>query len=114
MLVFLMGHPRAIKRTALVFTAIPFLLSLLLAGPFVAGAAGGASDGYGAVFFPHRFTWIASAGNTFRVGSFLGIDGLSMPLVVLTAFISLLACAASWNFESWNAQRGLKGYMSLL
>src|SRR5262245_10462366 len=85
--VLFMGDPRAIKRTALAFTAIPFLLSLLLTGPFLAGAAGGVSGGYGGVFFQHRFTWIASADNALRVEYFLGVDGLSIPLVVLTSFI---------------------------
>jgi NADH-quinone oxidoreductase subunit M len=32
----------------------------------------------------------------FNIEYLLGVDGISMPLVVLTTFLSLLACAASW------------------
>ena len=32
----------------------------------------------------------------FKIEYLLGVDGISMPLVVLTTFLSLLACAASW------------------
>src|SRR5207247_7657370 len=38
----------------------------------------------------------------------VGIDGLSFPLVILSTFICLLACIASWNIEKM-----LKGYMVL-
>jgi NADH-quinone oxidoreductase subunit M len=32
----------------------------------------------------------------FNIEYLLGVDGISMPLVVLTTFLSVLACAASW------------------
>jgi NADH-quinone oxidoreductase subunit M len=113
-LILFMGAPDLIKRTALAFTLVPFLLSLWLIEPFVADGQGAAGAGYGQVFFQQRVTWIETADGAFHVDYFLGVDGLSMPLVVLTTLISLLACGASWNFESWKARRGLKGYMALL
>lgn len=103
-----------IKRIALATSAITFALSLLLVGPFLGGEAGAHTSRYGSLFFEQRADWIGSAGSAFHVQYFLGVDGLSMPLLVLTAFISLLAVGASWNFESWKTTRGLKGYMALL
>ncbi len=42
-----------------------------------------------------RYDWIPS----FGIDYFMGLDGISFPLVVLTAFISLLAMGASWSIE---------------
>ncbi|MFN0136955.1 MAG: NuoM family protein [Phycisphaerae bacterium] len=103
----------AIKRAAIGFSAATFVLSLLLLGPFLFGDAATATREYGKLYFEQRHTWF-SAGTSFKVEYFLGIDGLSMPLVLLTTFICMLAVAASWNFESWKLSRGLKGYMAML
>src|SRR5258705_231698 len=48
--------------------------------------------------------WIPAFNIEYRVG----IDGLSLPLVILSTFICLLACIASWNIEKMT-----KGYMAL-
>ncbi len=39
--------------------------------------------------------WIPS----FNIYYFMGIDGISFPLVVLTSFVCMLAMGASWNIE---------------
>src|SRR5213078_160426 len=44
----------------------------------------------------------------FNIEYRVGIDGLSLPLVILSTFICVLACIASWNIEKM-----LKGYMAL-
>jgi NADH-quinone oxidoreductase subunit M len=44
----------------------------------------------------------------FHIQYYLGIDGISLSLVLLTAFISLLACLASWNIDKY-----VRGYYSL-
>lgn len=48
--------------------------------------------------------WIPS----FNIYYFMGMDGISFPLVVLTAFISMLSMAASWNID-----RHVKAYCIL-
>src|SRR5690606_21060187 len=40
-----------------------------------------------------NYSWIPS----FEIEYFMGVDGISFPLVILTAFISMLAMAASWS-----------------
>jgi NADH-quinone oxidoreductase subunit M len=45
---------------------------------------------------------------TFNIHYLMGIDGISFPLVVLTAFISLLAMGASWPIKKYE-----KGYCIL-
>jgi NADH-quinone oxidoreductase subunit M len=44
----------------------------------------------------------------FRIQYFLGLDGISLSLVILTGLVSVLACLASWNIE-----KQVKGYYSL-
>ena len=38
----------------------------------------------------------------------MGVDGLSAPMVLLTALISFIACISSWNIP-----RAIKGYFAL-
>src|SRR5438876_1058921 len=52
--------------------------------------------------FNHK--WIPS----FRIDYFMGLDGISFPLLVLTAFVSLLAMGASWSIDKY-----VKGYCIL-
>jgi NADH-quinone oxidoreductase subunit M len=51
-----------------------------------------------------RNPWIKS----FNIEYYLGVDGISMPLVLLTTILSFLAIIASWNIE-----RYVKGYLML-
>src|SRR4029078_10485615 len=48
--------------------------------------------------------WIPS----FQIDYFMGLDGISFPLLVLTAFVSLLAMGASWSITKY-----VKGYCIL-
>ncbi len=50
------------------------------------------------------YHWIDS----FRIDYFLGLDGISLPLVVLTAFVCVLAMGASWSIT-----KHVKGYCIL-
>ncbi len=111
--VLFLNHAETIKRVAFAATLLTLVLSLWLLPPFLADDAGAAGAGYGDIFFKQIIPWISTEGG-FEVNYFLGVDGLSMPLIILTALISMLACGASWNFESWKTRGGLKGYMALL
>ncbi len=46
-----------------------------------------------AMQFVERAPWIA----TFRVEYYLGVDGISMPLILLTTFITVLVVIAGWE-----------------
>lgn len=111
-----LAAPRAVlmKRFALAATLLSFVLSLGLIAPFVRAPVAGGAGEYGRVFFEQKFVWISTSASAFTVHYHLGVDGLSMPLVVLTTLITALACLASWNFESWQTRRGLRGYLALL
>jgi NADH-quinone oxidoreductase subunit M len=62
-----------------------------------------ASGNYGLQFVQH-IVWIPS----FNVEYFVGVDGLSVTMVILTALVSLVAVGASWGIT-----KQLKGYLAL-
>ena len=63
--------------------------------------------------FVEKAKWIDIQGVSWfgrlRIEYFLGVDGISVPMVILTALISLIAVFASWKIE-----KALKGYMVML
>ena len=87
------GTDEGIRRFTLVVTAAVFVLTIWLAIP------GGDSPmtGQFALGTPGiqnvvRHAWIPG----FDIYYFLGVDGISLPLVLLTSFLSVLAMWASW------------------
>jgi NADH-quinone oxidoreductase subunit M len=56
-------------------------------------------------------TWIPlSTGN---IEYYLGVDGISITMVLLTGVLSFICILASWGFEHWNTNKGIKGYFAL-
>jgi NADH-quinone oxidoreductase subunit M len=96
----------AVRWTAVATTGLTLLISLLLLfafdwrtpGPYAYAAQ------HGVVQLVTRANWIPA----FNIQYLVGIDGLSLPLVILTSFISLLAAIASWNMEKMT-----RGYFAL-
>ncbi|MCE2726634.1 MAG: NADH-quinone oxidoreductase subunit M [Planctomycetaceae bacterium] len=92
--IFSKGREDAVRWITLATTAVVFVLSLWMAWPTLFGAVGpgqfvvGEAGMQGVVKQP----WIPA----FNIEYLLGVDGISMPLVVLTTFLSMLAAAASW------------------
>jgi NADH-quinone oxidoreductase subunit M len=121
----------AIKVTSLVICSVTFLLTLIAFYQYVTPTSAGgnapasvslqerAEKNVWKIDPEHRDTveykpvegdlvvrngWIPY----FNIQYFLGLDGISLSLVLLTGFVSVLACLASWNIE-----KQLKGYFSL-
>jgi NADH-quinone oxidoreductase subunit M len=99
MLIFMRGRPSAYKTTALVTSIFTFALSIYLVTQFQSGTAG--------FQFVENNSWIASLGISYH----LGVDGISMILILLTTLLSVLAILGSWNSIK---DRGLAFYISLL
>ena len=76
---------RADRWLALALAVLVFILSLPLYAGFEAGTA--------AMQFVERAPWIAA----FNVEYFLGVDGFSMPLIMLTTFLTPLVVIAGWD-----------------
>src|SRR5690606_29679591 len=108
--VVLVAPREKIKPITLGFAAATFLLSLLILVPFNWQSPGAAYDygdgngGAGVVQLVTAVPWIEAFNIHYRIG----VDGLSLPLVILSTFICLLAALASWNIEKMT-----RGYMAL-
>ncbi|HWP40468.1 MAG TPA: NADH-quinone oxidoreductase subunit M [Tepidisphaeraceae bacterium] len=99
----------AVRWTALGTCIATFVLSLLLVVLFDWQKGSGYGylhpDGTGGVVqLVQRAPWIRA----FNIEYLVGIDGLSFPLVLLSTFVCLLSCIASWNIEKM-----YKGYFAL-
>jgi NADH-quinone oxidoreductase subunit M len=85
-----------IKGIAAISTAVPFLLSFNIIAAFDRTSSG--------IQFEEKFSWITSL----NVNYHLGIDGISVLMVILTALISFLAI-----FASLNVKKMVKGYFMM-
>ncbi|MCK5653658.1 MAG: NADH-quinone oxidoreductase subunit M, partial [Dehalococcoidia bacterium] len=81
------ANPRRIKLAAAAFTAVSFFLSLALFSMFDRSLDGPQ--------FVEQLSWIPAI----NVQYFMGVDGLSLPLVLLTTFIGFVAVLVSWNID---------------
>ena len=87
------AEDRAVRRFALVFTIIVFVLTMWLALPLGTRLGIGLYDmNNPGLQHMVRHDWIPR----FDIHYFLGFDGISLPLVILTSFLSVLAMWASW------------------
>ncbi len=94
------GSDKAVRSLAFLGSMVTFVLSLYLFYHFDASKSG--------MQFEESATWIHTA--TYRISHHLGIDGISLFLVVLTAFLTPLAILASWE----SITRRVKPYMICL
>jgi NADH-quinone oxidoreductase subunit M len=101
---------KAMKWTALAATVLQLVFAALIWMNFKA-ALTGINDPNGFQFV-EKTRWIDLQGlgwfGKVAVDYFMGIDGLSLPMVVLTALISFVGVIASWNIN-----KAQKGYFAL-
>ena len=94
------------KRFSLLVTLLVFLLTVWLAIPTgsTTPEPGHFAIGYAGMQNVVDHEWIPS----FNIRYFLGVDGISLPLVVLTSFLSMLAMWASWPID-----KSIRAYCAL-
>ncbi len=78
---------RAIKFSAAGFSLVTFLISVALFLQF--------NQSSSELQFVEKVPWIPQLG----ISYFMGVDGLNLPMVVLTTLLTLLAVLASWNIQ---------------
>jgi len=85
-----------IRTVASITCAVPLLLGVYLYMIFDPANTG--------IQFAHHFVWIRS----FNIEYYLGVDGLSILMILLTVLISFIACIASFGIEKY-----VRGYFAL-
>ena len=86
-----------VKRVTLLFTLIPLALAVALFISYDRAAAG--------TQYVVNVPWIQA----FNIQYHIGIDGLSVTLLLLTALLGPICVIASWR----NIEKGIKAYMAL-
>lgn len=99
MLIFMRGRPQAFKIAALVTSVFEAALAIYLTVRFEAGHSG--------FQFVERHEWIDSLGISYH----LGVDGISLILILLTTLLTAVAILGTWNSIT---DRPLAFFVSLL
>lgn len=92
-------NKQLVRWTALLVSLVPFILTLVLWTEF--GGAEANADGYK---FVVNVSWYEAINSSFHIG----IDGLSLTMVLLTTLLTPLAILASFSIED-----RVKGFMAL-
>lgn len=87
------------KKLALVVSIITFLLTIPLYTEFNA-------DTHLAQFV-ERYSWIPA----FNIEYFVGVDGISMPLILLTSFTTVIVIIAAWESIQYRASQYLAAFL---
>ncbi len=91
-----------IKQLAVLATGVTLLLTILMLLQFNTTMPGINSEG--SFQFVEHYQWI----DALNIEYFMGVDGLSFPMILLTAFLCFICI-----FASWNINRSQKGYFGL-
>jgi len=83
-------QPKTIRLTALAFTLASFVLSIVVFCLFDRSGAA-----IGQMQFEEKISWIPAINAFYH----LGVDGLSLPMVILVTFLGVLAVLVSWKVE---------------
>ncbi len=91
--------PSGARKIALVFSILTFLLTIPLYTLFD-------SSSY-SMQFAEKHAWITE----FNINYHLGIDGISMPLILLTSFITILVIISAWEVIQYRASQYLAAFL---
>ncbi|MCK5457623.1 MAG: NADH-quinone oxidoreductase subunit M, partial [Melioribacteraceae bacterium] len=104
------GNDKGVKYTSLIFTFLQLVFAALLMFNFDYSAAG-ISD-VNSFQFLEKVRWIQIDNiaflGTIKIDYFLGVDGLSAPLILLSAIVFFIAAISSWSIT-----KSPKGYFAM-
>ncbi len=87
------------RKIALVFSIATFVLSIPLWTLFDSSTA--------AMQFVEKHVWISE----FNINYALGVDGISMPLILLTSFTTVLVIISAWEVIQYRASQYLAAFL---
>jgi len=104
-------RPNAVRWTALSVAMVQLLLAAIVFFRFDRVLQGINSEA--GMQFMEKASWIDISGGSFfgrvHIDYFIGIDGVSVPMVLLTAIICVVAVVSSWKIG-----KSVKGYFALI
>jgi len=93
------GDSEGSRRLALTISIVTFVLSLSLYTNFDSFTS--------SMQFEERFVWISD----FNIYYHLGVDGLSMPFIILTTFTTILVILAGWQVIQKRASQYMAAFL---
>ena len=91
-----------IKTIAAAATLIPFVISIIIYFTYDKSGTGVEAS---QMYLVERYDWIPS----YNISYYLGVDGLSVPILLLSCLLFFFAV-----FSAWGIEKGVKGFFSLL
>ncbi len=100
-LILLVGDqkPVAVRKIALLFSILTFLLTLPLYSQF--------NTDTHLMQFVERHDWIP----VFNIEYFIGIDGISMPLILLTSFTTVIVVISAWEIIQYRVAQYMAAFL---
>lgn len=90
--VLLARNPQQVKSISLIGSIIQFVFAVILFFTYREARMAGASE---QMLFMQRYTWFAPL----NIEYFIGVDGISVAMIILTSFVVLSGVLVSWNVE---------------
>jgi NADH-quinone oxidoreductase subunit M len=101
---------KVIKSLTLLITGIQVVLAILIMSAYNYGLGGIFEEA--SFQFVEKWRWIDIDGFSWlgkiKIDYFMGIDGISAPLILLTAIVTFIATLSSWSIT-----KSIKGYFAL-
>ncbi len=91
--------PAAARKIALLFSIIAFLLTLPLYSQF--------NTDTHLMQFVERHSWIPA----FKIEYFIGIDGISLPLILLTSFTTVVVVISAWEIIQYRVAQYMAAFL---
>ncbi|MCZ6882574.1 MAG: NADH-quinone oxidoreductase subunit M [Gammaproteobacteria bacterium] len=100
-LVLLAGDrdPSGARKIALLFSIVTFLLTLPLYTQF--------NTDTHLMQFVERHSWI----DAFNIEYFVGVDGISMPLILLTSFMTVIVVISAWDIIEYRVSQYMAAFL---
>jgi NADH-quinone oxidoreductase subunit M len=108
-LLVILAPKSATKGISAVASFVAMAASVLVTLKFNTAQAAHAVSKYPGYYLIEQKEWIKS----FNIEYFLGVDGISVTMVLLTGVLSFICILASFGFEHWHTAKGIKGYFAL-
>ncbi len=103
----LLASDKMSRPVALIFAIATFALSLPLYTGFDLNHSGLFNAAAASAQFELKLPWIEAFNITYHVG----VDGISMPLIILTSFISILVILAGWRVIEYKTKQYMAAFL---
>ncbi len=99
LMVLMKGNACCMRKSALTFSVLTFIASILLYTGF--------DNSTHQMQFVEQLAWITS----YDINYYLGVDGFSMPLIILTTFSTILVVVAGWEVIQDRAHQYMAAFL---